>query len=152
MQNNNVKSSQIASSANRNRDGTYFNYHLGLNASFIRYAEVEVWRRMRRWTHSVFFLILINGRNSFFNWSLHWRCRPDCLRSLLFCIGRPRNIQILKCTCWAIVVPIRSFVFSSPRCRRRRGLRSQLSTWNYQICVVWDWKPDCKSFKFPFET
>lgn len=77
MQNNNVKSSQIASSANRNRDGTYFNFHLGLNASFIRYAEVEVWRRMRRWTHSVFFKILINGRNSFFNWSLHWRCRPD---------------------------------------------------------------------------
>ena len=32
---------------------------------------------MRRWTHSTIFEILINGRNSFFNWSLHWRCCPD---------------------------------------------------------------------------
>ena len=26
----------------------YFNFHLELNASFIRYGEVKVWRRMRR--------------------------------------------------------------------------------------------------------
>ena len=26
--------------------------HLELNASFMRYAEVEVWRRMRRLTHT----------------------------------------------------------------------------------------------------
>ena len=29
------------------------------------------------------FLILIKGRNSFFNRILPWRCHPDCLRSLL---------------------------------------------------------------------
>ena len=26
----------------------YFNFHLELNASFLRYGEVKVWRRMRR--------------------------------------------------------------------------------------------------------
>ena len=26
----------------------YFNLNIKINASFIRYAEVEVWRRMRR--------------------------------------------------------------------------------------------------------
>ena len=31
--------------------------------------------------------------------------------------------KVLKRTCWAIVLPIRSFVFSRSRCRRRRGLR-----------------------------
>ena len=30
--------------------------------------------------------------------------------------------KVLKRTCWAIVLPIRSFVFSCPRYRRRRGL------------------------------
>ena len=45
MQNNNVKSPQFARTATEN----YFNFHLELNASFIRYAEVEVWRRMRRY-------------------------------------------------------------------------------------------------------
>ena len=30
--------------------------------------------------------------------------------------------KVLKRTCWAIVLPIRSFVFPCPRCRRRRGL------------------------------
>ena len=30
--------------------------------------------------------------------------------------------KVLECTCWAIVLPIRSFVFSCPRCCRRRGL------------------------------
>ena len=42
MRNNNMKSPQSASSANRNREANYFNSHLELNASFIRYAEVEV--------------------------------------------------------------------------------------------------------------
>ena len=60
-----------------------FNFHLELNASFIRYAVVEVWRRMRRLTHAAIFEILIKGRNSFFNRSLPWRCRPDCLRFIL---------------------------------------------------------------------
>ena len=32
-----------------------FNFHLEFNASFIRYAQVEVWRRMRRSTHAVIF-------------------------------------------------------------------------------------------------
>ena len=31
--------------------------------------------------------------------------------------------KVLKRTCWAIVLPIRSFVFSCPRCRRRRRRR-----------------------------
>ena len=39
---------------------------------------------------------------------------------LLFCRERLRNVQSLKRTCWAIVLPIRSFVFPCPRCRRRR--------------------------------
>ena len=30
--------------------------------------------------------------------------------------------KVLKRTCLAIVLPIRSFVFPCPRCRRRRGL------------------------------
>ena len=30
--------------------------------------------------------------------------------------------KVLKRTCWAIVLPTRSFVFPCPRCRRRRGL------------------------------
>ena len=30
--------------------------------------------------------------------------------------------KILKRTCLAIVLPIRSFVFPCPRCRHRRGL------------------------------
>ena len=30
--------------------------------------------------------------------------------------------KVLKRTCWAIVLPIRSFVFPRPHCRRRRGL------------------------------
>ena len=30
--------------------------------------------------------------------------------------------KVLKRMCWAIVLPIRSFVFPRPRCRRRRGL------------------------------
>ena len=30
--------------------------------------------------------------------------------------------KVLKRTWWAIVLPIRSFVFPCPRCRRRRGL------------------------------
>ena len=30
--------------------------------------------------------------------------------------------KVLKRTCWAIVLPIRSFLFPCPRCRRRRGL------------------------------
>ena len=42
MRNNNMKSPQSASSGNRNREANYFNSHLELNASFIRYAEVEV--------------------------------------------------------------------------------------------------------------
>ena len=41
-----------------------------LNASFIRYAEVEVWCRMRRQTNAAIFKILIKGRNSFLNRSL----------------------------------------------------------------------------------
>ena len=61
----------------------YFNFHLELNASFIRYPEVEVWRRMRRQTYATNFEILIKGRNLFFNRGLPWRCRPDCLRSLV---------------------------------------------------------------------
>ena len=32
------------------------------------------------------------------------------------------NVKVLKRTCWAIVLLIRSFVFPCPRCRRRRGL------------------------------
>ena len=63
MQNNNVKSPQFASSANRNRDGKLFNFHLELNASFICYGEVKVWRRMRRLTHATIFEFLIKGRN-----------------------------------------------------------------------------------------
>ena len=30
--------------------------------------------------------------------------------------------KVLKRTCWAIFLSIRSFVFPCPRCRRRRGL------------------------------
>ena len=30
--------------------------------------------------------------------------------------------KVLKCTCWAIVLPIISFDFPCPPCRRRRGL------------------------------
>ena len=30
--------------------------------------------------------------------------------------------KVLKCTCSAIVLSIRSFVFPCPRCHRRRGL------------------------------
>ena len=41
----------------------YFNFHLELNASFICYAEVEVWCRMRRQTNAAIFKILIKGRN-----------------------------------------------------------------------------------------
>ena len=48
----------------------YFNFHLELNASFIRYAEVEVWCRMRRQINAAIFKILIKGRNSFLNRSL----------------------------------------------------------------------------------
>ena len=48
----------------------YFNFHLELNASFMRYAEVEVWCRMRRQTNAAIFKILIKGRNSFLNRSL----------------------------------------------------------------------------------
>ena len=61
-----------------------FNFRLELNVSFIRYAEVEVWRHMRPWTNAAIFEILIEGKNSFFNRSLPWRCRPHCLRSLIF--------------------------------------------------------------------
>ena len=42
--------------------------------------------------------------------------------TLLFYLGRLRNVQSLKRTCWAIVLPTRSFVFLCPRCRRRCGL------------------------------
>ena len=35
--------------------------------------------------------------------------------------------KVLKRTCWAIVLPIRSFVFPRPRFRRRRGLLKVLS-------------------------
>ena len=35
--------------------------------------------------------------------------------------------KVLKRTRWAIVLPIRSFVFSCPRCRRRRGLLNNVS-------------------------
>ena len=35
--------------------------------------------------------------------------------------------KVLKHTCWAIVLPIRSFVFPCPRCRRRRGLLKVLN-------------------------
>ena len=48
----------------------YFNFHLELNASFIRYAEVEVWRRMRREINAAIFEILIEGRYSSFNRNL----------------------------------------------------------------------------------
>ena len=48
----------------------YFHFHLELNASFICYAEVEVWCRMRRQTNAAIFKILIKGRNSFLNRSL----------------------------------------------------------------------------------
>ena len=37
-------------------------------------------------------------------------------------LRRLRNVQSLKRTCWAIVLPTRSFVFLCPRCRRRCGL------------------------------
>ena len=36
--------------------------------------------------------------------------------------------KVLKRTCWAIVLPIRSFVFPRPRCSRRRGLLKVHST------------------------
>ena len=42
--------------------------------------------------------------------------------TLLFCRGQPRNVQSFKHTCWAIVLPVRSFVLSRLRCRRRRDL------------------------------
>ena len=73
-----------------------FNFHLELNASFIRYAVVEVWRRMRRLTHAAIFEILIKGRNSFFNRSLPWRCRPDCLRFILSRLLKPQTITRLS--------------------------------------------------------
>ena len=38
--------------------------------------------------------------------------------------------KVLKRTCWAIVLPIRSFVFPRPRYRRRRGLlKAPISYW-----------------------
>ena len=48
MQNNNMKSPQSARLRTETATANYFNFHSELNASFIRYAEVEVWRRMRR--------------------------------------------------------------------------------------------------------
>ena len=39
--------------------------------------------------------------------------------------------KVLKRTCWAIVLPISSFVFPCPRCRHRRGLLKVLSKWKY---------------------
>ena len=46
----------------------YFNFHLELNAFFIRYAEVEVWCDGKQM--QPFFKILSKGRNSFLNRSL----------------------------------------------------------------------------------
>ena len=48
MQNNNVKSPQLRRLRTETATANYFNFHLELYASFIRYAEVEVWRGMRR--------------------------------------------------------------------------------------------------------
>ena len=41
----------------------YLNFHLELNASFVRYAEVEAWRRMRQQINLAILEILIRGRN-----------------------------------------------------------------------------------------
>ena len=51
-----------------------------LNTSFIRYAEVEVWCRMRRQTNAAIFKILIKGRNSFLNRSL------PCISCFIFSV------------------------------------------------------------------
>ena len=49
MQNNNVKNlHNLRRLRSETATANYFNFHLELNASSIRYAEVEVWRRMRR--------------------------------------------------------------------------------------------------------
>ena len=63
----------------------YFNFHLELNASFICYAEVEVWCRMRRQTNAAIFKILIKGRNSFLNRSLP--CINCFIFLQLFCVA-----------------------------------------------------------------
>ena len=47
MQNNNVKSN-LRRLRTETATANYINFHLELNASFRRYAEVEVWRRMGR--------------------------------------------------------------------------------------------------------
>ena len=52
MQSNNVKLPQFASSVKRNHDGKLFQFPFGSQRfSFICYAEVEVWYRMRRYTN-----------------------------------------------------------------------------------------------------
>ena len=47
-QNNNMKSPQSARLRTETATANYFNFHSELNASFIRCAQVEVWRRRRR--------------------------------------------------------------------------------------------------------
>ena len=51
--------------------------------------------------------------------------------------------KVLKRTCRAIVLPISSFVFPCPRCRRRRGLLKVSSvmemvnnTYKLKSCIV----------------
>ena len=43
--------------------------------------------------------------------------------------------KVLKRTCWAIVLPIGSFVFPCPRCRRRRGLLKVPNTWEARVRI-----------------
>ena len=48
MQNNNVRFLNLRSLRTETATANYFNFHLELNVSFIRFAEVEEWRRMRQ--------------------------------------------------------------------------------------------------------
>ena len=44
--------------------------------------------------------------------------------------------KVLKRTCWAIVLPIGSFVFPCPRCRRRRGLLKVPNIWEARVRIL----------------
>ena len=48
MQNNNVNHHNLRRLRTETATANYVNFYLELYGSFIRYAEVEVWRRMRQ--------------------------------------------------------------------------------------------------------
>ena len=94
LQNKNMKSPQFASSANRNRDGKLFKFSFGTQRFFCTLCwswGVAPYETVNTCSH--FFKFYLKAEIHFFDRCLLWRCRPDCLSSLL---------------CWRRLIPLRS--------------------------------------------